>query len=64
MSKITIEIETDNAAFDDERRGCSEVARILRIVGDKLCMGYFRWNDYEQLCDVNGNPVGFFNWEA
>ena len=51
-----IEIQTDNAAFDDHAP--SEVARILRALAIKLdhCHGL---PAHCPLHDVNGNKVGF-----
>lgn len=54
-----IEIETDNAAFDDD--GGSEIARILRGVADKFD-GIVLPADLDTLSvnlyDINGNRVG------
>lgn len=58
MAKILIEIEIDNAAFQDEPAGV-EVARILRLIaqkvdGEDLCEPRFEMS----LRDINGNRVG------
>jgi len=66
---VTIEIETDNAAFED---GPAEVARILRKLADRFDgpIQRSRWalphrarglpalRETVHLYDVNGNPVG------
>jgi hypothetical protein len=54
---ITITINTDNAAFDNDRasRAHTEVARIVREVGNRFDTdGPFDGEVY----DVNGNTVG------
>ena len=48
--KITIEIATDNAAFDSDFMD-TEVARILRTVAED-------WPNVGKLRDYNGNTVG------
>jgi hypothetical protein len=62
---IQIEIETDNAAFEDAP-SC-EVARILRHLAKRLQEeapltrdGMFRGS--MALRDTNGNQVGFCSW--
>lgn len=54
--KITITLETGNAAFEDDETG--EVARILT----KLAGAFRNFTDPEdvavKLHDINGNPVG------
>jgi hypothetical protein len=58
MAKFTLNIKTDNAAFEDQP--AIEIARILREAADRveqspiLVMGILR--------DINGNEVG--KWEA
>jgi len=52
--KYQIEIETDNAAFDDYQE--QEVARILKDLAGKAEAGYPL---DVQLYDFNGNEVGF-----
>jgi hypothetical protein len=53
--KITIEIETGNAAFDEGNSGY-EVARILRKLADEF-ENYGR-AQFSGLYDYNGNKVG------
>ena len=54
---IKLEIETDNAAFEDNAG--SEVARILRHAANKI-EGWPGANEFAiGLLDVNGNKVGF-----
>jgi len=54
MTKIMIEIETGNAAFEDYPM--FEVARILKkLASDMEHCGH---GDYT-IHDINGNPVGF-----
>jgi hypothetical protein len=60
MSKIKIEIKTDNEAFDKESRN-AEVARILRGIANKLDAGI--WLTLRDLRDINGNRVGSVNTE-
>jgi len=53
MERITIEIETVNAAFDDEP--ASEIARILRDLAEQFeSFGL----PHSKLRDVNGNVCG------
>lgn len=56
MSKFTITIETDNAAF--EEHPLIEVSRILHEQADKLKYNWDcpTWSD--SLRDINGNKVG------
>jgi hypothetical protein len=57
MNKITIVINTVNAAFEDMPE--YEVVRILRELADKLETG--RQPDY--ILDINGNNVGSIKYE-
>lgn len=54
---ITIEINCDNAAFEDDAG--REVARILADLASKLprLRNPAKW-DGLTLCDINGNTVG------
>ena len=54
---ITIYMETDNAAFQDEG-DATEVARILRKLADRIESGGL--GDFA-LKDINGNTVGSMN---
>lgn len=58
MSRITITIRTENAAFDEFG---TEIARILRVLADHLD-GTPEPNDvfdrHHKLIDINGNHVG------
>lgn len=58
MSKFTITIETNNAAFQPEP--CYEVARILRDLADKLAEG----GEPETVRDYNGGTVGRIEYDA
>lgn len=49
---ITITIKTDNAAFADGNRA-AEVARILRVIADRIEGG-----ETPTVYDYNGNKVG------
>jgi hypothetical protein len=49
---LTITINTDNAAFEDDMRG--ELARILR----KLAKDFEQGNNPTTIRDINGNTVG------
>jgi hypothetical protein len=53
MEKITIEIETGNAAFDDAP--ATEIARILRNAAERIEGGDV---DGFPLYDLNGNKCG------
>lgn len=56
MSRFTVKIDTDNAAFDDGN-GRHEIAQILRALAGNLERG----EDYlhaQTLFDSNGNDVG------
>jgi hypothetical protein len=61
MSKITVEIKTDNAAFNGYGYG-TEVARILREAAERVdCADNIYALDHvseRPLLDVNGNRVG------
>jgi len=57
---LRIEIETENAAFDDEP--ASEAARILRDLASRLereGVGEESHGREFKLSDINGNRVGF-----
>lgn len=56
MTNLTIRIETDNAAFDDD--GLAEIQRILSEVVTRLGTG----KKSGMLRDTNGNTVGDFTW--
>lgn len=57
MGRITITIDTDNAAFEEE--GGHEVARILRTVAqDFVHLEDPRDLDGKYIRDINGNRVG------
>lgn len=53
MKKITITINTENAAFDPKPR--YEIARILEGLSIKIAD---EWEIPDVLLDVNGNKVG------
>lgn len=52
-----IEIETGNAAFEDDRN--MELARILRQIAERLENG----ENAGRVLDINGNKVGSFEIE-
>lgn len=54
---LKIEIETGNAAFEDDRN--MELARILRQIAERLENG----EDAGRVLDINGNKVGSFEME-
>ncbi len=56
MSNISIEMNTDNAAFEAECRA-EEVARILEKLAKKIRNG----SEGETLRDINGNTVGNYD---
>lgn len=55
MEKINIEINTGNAAFEDER----ELPRVLRELAIKFELG----SEPKILKDLNGNKVGTISYE-
>lgn len=57
MRGFIVEIQTDNAAFDDEP--CTEIARILRKIATDLENDGLLQDNY--LRDINGNIVGVCN---
>ncbi len=62
--KIKIDIDTSNAAFDDDNGG-AEAARILRDLADRLeGSGVLARSDTKILRDVNGNTVGTYKTTA
>ena len=54
MKEITIRIETENAAFEDQEY--EEVSRILQEIIDSNYL--LKTKDKRKLYDINGNPVG------
>ena len=56
---FTVEIQTDNAAFD-EGGGVPETARILRTIADQLERDNGLWQT--RFPDLNGNTVAIVNW--
>lgn len=60
LDRFTLEIRTDNAAFDDGSKGAHECARILRMVANALERG----TRGAPLHDFNGNRVGRFDLES
>ena len=54
--RITITIETHNAAFDDCEHG--EIARILRHAAKRYADQSRDWRDDGALLDINGNRCG------
>ena len=52
--KLTVEIDTANAAFEDSE----EMGRILHKMVDRICT---RGEDFGRLIDINGNIVGEFD---
>ena len=58
LSTVTIQINTDNAAFEDNP---TELSDILESIATRYReSGYFA--DY--VYDSNGNKVGQINWKA
>lgn len=58
MAKLTVTIELDNAAFEDDP---GEAGRILKVAAEKIDehMGYAPDADFDaKLRDINGNTVG------
>lgn len=54
--RITITLETSNAAFDDCEHG--EIARILRGAAKSFAEQSRDWRDAGKLLDTNGNTCG------
>jgi len=65
MSKVTITINTDNAAFGETPCDkAQEVSLILSKLADSI-FSYDGWNlDNQILRDTNGNKVGEVVWES
>lgn len=55
MGKITIELTTDNSAFEENP---GEVSRILRLIADRADEGAWETMTAMPLSDGNGNRVG------
>lgn len=55
--RITIDIDTGNAAFDDDDRN-EEIGRIVRVISDMLVGGFTK----SRVRDLNGNTV--CQWES
>lgn len=58
MKKITIEIETVNAAFEDYNDGFTEATNIIEGLLDKMIKGFYSSGSYYILFDSNGNNCG------
>jgi len=58
LSTVTIQINTDNAAFEDNPSELSDILESLAI--------YYAENGYfaDYVYDSNGNKVGQINWKA
>lgn len=62
MAKFTLEINTDNAAFEYDVAG--EVARVLRHAADKVEEYGLTGVTAYSLRDFNGNRVGSYEYEG
>lgn len=68
MSKFTLEIECDNAAFTNEEgdpcatSAMQEVGRILEMIARKLRRTDQTGDDWAGILDGNGNRVGAWNY--
>jgi uncharacterized protein YbjQ (UPF0145 family) len=63
MATFRIELECDNAAFDDSPG--HEIARILkRVASEILASGELYPNSAQWIRDVNGNRVGTYKYES
>jgi len=62
MAKFSLEIDTGNAAFDDEHKGAYEVSRILGYLAAR--MRERGWEVPQALHDVNGNKVGSWYYDG
>lgn len=60
MERVTITLETGNAAFEDAP--ATEIARILRDLADLIESGM--GTDETPLRDINGNRVGVCTIES
>jgi hypothetical protein len=57
MPRFQLQLNTDNAAFEDDSRG--ELARILRKTADHV-EGGGEIEFFQTIFDLNGNDVGRF----
>jgi len=60
--KFTLEINCDNAAFEDEP--ATELGRILREIAQKVedgFLGSLGATEYRLAFDINGNHVGSYS---
>lgn len=55
---FVVRIDTDNAAFEDDPR--PELARILRVIADKVEQSGNEIGWFQTVRDINGNDVGRF----
>ena len=55
--KVTIEFDTDNAAFDDGFH--MEITRVMKSAKDVLSESCNNTNINRQLIDSNGNRIGY-----
>ena len=60
MSKFEVVFCTNNAAFTD---GSGEISRILRDIADRIDADGIGKNEPGRIRDINGNRVGFFNYD-
>lgn len=58
MKKITIEIETVNAAFEDYNDGFTETAHLLEAIASEMVAGNYPTCHGYTLHDSNGNVCG------
>ena len=52
--QLTMEIETDNATFENKEE---EICRIIRKMAEQIASG----SDGEKVFDINGNRVGYWH---
>lgn len=62
MAKLTVEIDADNAAFDEVDEVATETGRILRALAAQIEDGNML--DFTTLHDLNGNTVGSAAWKS
>ena len=63
MAEFNLTINCDNSAFDDALGPEIEVARILKLLAERIHYQDFA-GDSAKLQDINGNTVGSFYFSS
>lgn len=58
MTRYTLTIDTDGAAFDDGHDGTGELSRLLHKHANEVALGIFDFGDGHTILDGNGNTCG------